>query len=147
MANIEKLLWPNSPSTQWSVETNTLPSTTCCALISTNRERSWIHAKDRTVLAQVTVAASNHDIEISQFDQMSTVVRRRTDALSAEEFCRRIRLANPQQGDFSLTLLEALLDYQPRVSTPGLPNWCGRQRKDVYAQFNQADSELNHTGT
>lgn len=70
-------------------------------------EREEIDAKkEHNVQKIATTIVNNDDINNIDFGNMRAVVRERTEIMSAEEFCEKMRKTNSEQRNFLLTLLK-----------------------------------------
>ncbi|XP_077277313.1 uncharacterized protein LOC143905647 [Temnothorax americanus] len=67
------------------------------------------------VQTMATTDANNDDINNINFGNLTAVVRQRTNVLTTEEFCEKMRMTNPEQRDFLLTLLNALINGDKNV--------------------------------
>lgn len=66
-------------------------------------------AQERRIQIMATTAANNDDIHDITPGHLNAVVRQRTNVMTSEEFCKNMNKTNPEQRDFLLTLMHALI--------------------------------------
>ncbi|XP_071576363.1 uncharacterized protein [Temnothorax nylanderi] len=71
--------------------------------------------QELVVQTMATTDANNDDINSINFGNLTAVVRQRTNVLTTQEFCEKMRMTNPEQRDFLLTLLNALINGEKTV--------------------------------